>query len=475
MVDQIVSSRICFCCTLFLFALTANVSAQDLSSKAELLDALSQQDNVDVRVVQALRVTDQVRVYVGVRRLNGSGLTENGGSQERSNSSIQKDIAETRTAILSAVPDGSFELKRQFKNLPGFAGLASAQAVAALSRQLSVWRVDLDEGGSGGSGQAQALAKIDQVKLLGFRGAGMLVAVVDSGYDTDHVDLADSLAGEQCFCSGGNCCPNGQATQSGSGAAEDDNGHGTNVSGIITSNGVIAPEGSAPEAGIVAVKVLDSNNSFCCSSDVIAAMDWIISERPDVDVVNMSLGTNARFAGDCDAATSWAADWAAAINTLKTMGIPVMVSSGNNGSGLDMQVPACIKNAISVGAVYDSNVGSVSVLGCTDNTTAADQVTCFSNSSTTTDIFAPGAPYTSTGRGGGTSTYYGTSQASPTVAACAALLLQESPDIDVDQLQAALIRSTTLVTDSTNGLSFPRLNCLMSLEGVFDDGFEQIN
>ena len=330
----------------------------------------------------------------------------------------------------------------------------------------------LDEGGSGSGVEAQALANINQVQQLGYRGQGMLVAVVDSGYDSDHADLADSLVAEQCFCSGGACCPNGQATQSGSGAAEDDNGHGTNVSGIITSNGTITPEGSAPEADIVAVKVLDSNNSFCCSSDVIAAMDWIISEQPDVDVINMSLGTNARFAGHCDAAASWAVDYATAIDTLKTMGIPVMVSTGNDGSGVDMQVPACIKNAISVGAVYDSNVGPVSVLGCTDDATAADQVTCFSNSSTTTDIFAPGAPYTSTGRGGGTSTYYGTSQASPTVAACAALLLQESPDLDVDQLLTALTNSTTLVTDSTNNLSFPRLDCLMSLPDAFEDGFK---
>ena len=104
--------------------------------------------------------------------------------------------------------------------------------------------------------------------------------------------------------SGNGCCPNGQTTQSGAGAAEDDNGHGTNVSGIITANGVVAPEGSAPEAGIVAVKVLDSSNGFCCTSDVIAALDWIFANRPDVDVVNMSLGTNVRFAGHCDAATS---------------------------------------------------------------------------------------------------------------------------------------------------------------------------
>ena len=470
MIGRIRILRMGACCLFLFFASVFSVSAQTLNSKAVLLETLSQSDSVDTEVVQALAMSDQVRVYVGVRQKLLPGL-----SKDSSENSAHRAIALARDEVLAAVPAGSFQIKRKFKTLAGFAGIANAEAVVALSQQPGVWRVDLDEGGTGSSVQAQALTKIDQIKQSGYRGEGMLVAVVDSGYDSDHIDLADSLVAEQCFCSGNNCCPNGEATQSGSGSAEDDHGHGTNVSGIITSNGSVAPEGSAPEAGIVAVKVLDSNNGFCCSSDVVAALDWIITERPDVDVVNMSLGTNARFSGDCDAETTWSVDFAAAIDTLKSMGIPVVASSGNAASGDSMSVPACIKNTISVGAVYDSNIGSYNSSSCVDATTEADQVTCFSNSSTTTDVFAPGSFYTSTGIGGGTSTYSGTSQASPTVAACAALVLQESPGMDVERLEAALERSSTLVTDSTNGLSFPRLDCLQSMYKLFKDGFEVIN
>ena len=56
-----------------------------------------------------------------------------------------------------------------------------------------------------------------------------------------------------------------------------------------------------------------------------------------------------------------------------------------------MIAPACIAKAVSVGAVWDADVGPQTIFGCTDATTQADQVTCWSNASTTTDVFAPGA------------------------------------------------------------------------------------
>lgn len=432
---------------------TAHAKEQ-VKNNTETLATLAVRQSVGKGVVQALGESRQVRVYIGMR-----GSKSNSGR---------------RAGIIGLLPGGSFKLMREFSNFSGFAGMADAEAVEALSRHPDVWRVDLDEGGSGNALQALPLAKLDLVKSSGLGGKGITVAVIDSGIDTNHPDLVDSLVAEQCFCTGGGCCPNGQATQSGAGSAEDDHGHGTNVSGIISSNGVVAHEGGAPDVDIVAIKVLDSNNSFCCSSDIIAALDWIISDRADVNLINMSLGTNSRFQGNCDNATSWASDYAVAINTLRASGVAVIVSSGNDGSGVDMQAPACIANAISVGAVWDSNVGSKTQLGCTDATTSADQVTCFSNASTTTDLFAPGAPYTSSGRGGGTSTFYGTSQAAPTVTACAALLLEGIPGIQPPALEAALKSSQTLVTDATNGRSYPRLDCHAGLPSfIFENGFEQ--
>jgi len=86
-------------------------------------------------------------------------------------------------------------------------------------------------------------------------------------------------------------------------------------------------------------------------------------------------------------------------------------------------------------------------------------VTCFTNSNAQTDLFAPGAPTTSTGIGGGNSTFYGTSQATPLALGCAALLLSKDPTLTPDEIEMMLEASPTLVTDATNGLSFPRVDC----------------
>lgn len=454
--------------SVFLFGLVCLINpAFAAEQTTQILSRISNQENVGAEVVTALLATRRVRVFVTMREPESRRPMTMQPSEGN-----RMTIEQARLDVLSGLQTGDFELMRQFEHVSGFAGLANPRAVEAMADHPLVWRIDTDEGGSGNLSQSLALSNFALRRNQGYGGKGITVAVVDSGYDSDHPDLADSLVREQCFCSGDSCCPDGTSTQSGAGAAEDDNGHGTHVAGIITGNGVVAPQGGAPDADIIAIKVLDSSNSFCCISDVTAALDWIISSAPEVDLVNVSLGTSARFAGDCDAVNSWTEALGQAIDTLRARGVSVLVSAGNDGSGLDMRAPACIANAVSVGAVWDSVVGPKSFFGCTDQSTAADKVACWSNSSTTTDVFAPGALVTSTRLEGGTASYAGTSQASPIVAACAALLLEESPDLKPADIEAMLKHSDTMVTDATNGLSFPRLDCSMALLAFFSDGFE---
>src|SRR4029453_16482682 len=97
------------------------------------------------------------------------------------------------------------------------------------------------------------------------------------------------------------------------------------------------PLGGAPDAEIVAVKVLDATNSFCCFSDVIAAMDWVRVNQPSVRVANLSLGRSALFTGNGAAAPP---AYAAAVNNLRAAGMLVTVSSGNQGSGPQIPAPA---------------------------------------------------------------------------------------------------------------------------------------
>ena len=159
----------------------------------------------------------------------------------------------------------------------------------------------------------------------------------------------------------------------------------------------------------------------------------------------MSFGTSDRFAGACDNAAAFTMAGAAAINTLRSMGVIAFASSGNNGSGTMMPAPGCLSNVVSVGA--------------TDN---LDAVAAFSNSNATTDIFAPGVSIVSDSRTGGTTTASGTSMASPHAAGCAALLIDSGDALTPAAIETRLETSPFRVTDPKNGLSFPRIDCSYS-------------
>lgn len=421
---------------------------------------------VEAAVEDALRAGKSVRVLVWA-----------GGD-----ASAAKATASPKTvvdAVLQAVPGIEGKILRRFETLPAFAAELDAADIDALRQTDAGLRIGLDVGGSGGLLQSIPLAQVTPVQLAGLDGSGRKVVIIDSGLRLDHQSFAGRIVDEACFCT--TCCPNGQATQFGPGAAADGHGHGTNVGGITAGAAGVAgvPRGVASGAGIVAVRVLDQNNNFCCASDVIAAYDWVRVNHPDATVVNASLGTGARFAGDCDSATSFTQAFASVINSLRGLGVLSTVSSGNNGSSVDMQAPACVASALAVGAVYDANVGSASFGSvCTASTTAADQVTCFSNLSTTTDLLAPGAPVTAAGRGSatGTSTFSGTSMAAPMTAGCIALLKQAVPNATPDAIEAALEASNVRLLRPPMTQTYPRLDCADALlqltVELFSNGFE---
>jgi subtilisin family serine protease len=373
-------------------------------------------------VLSALDVADEVRVVVVYH-----------GRADRSRAD----------AIIARVSRRHLGARHRFHRLPAMAVTVTRDGLLALVADPRVRRIDLDEGGGGDMGVAVPLVGLDILQGQGFGGEGITVALLDTGADLDHPDLVDSIVGEECFCT--SCCPNGGNRQSGAGAAEDDHGHGTSIAGIITSNGTIAPPGGAPDADIVLVKVLDENNSFCCSSNVIAGLDWIIDQRPDVDVVNMSLGTNASYLSDCDDASATTMAFAAAIDALRANGVLVVSSSGNQGLKTTMPAPACVANAIAVAASDDMDV----VWGP-------------SNTDPTTDLFTPGVLIQSTGLAAETSIFTGTSQASALTASCAAVLLGANPLSTADEVAAALVGSTTILTDPNNKLDIPRLDCAES-------------
>ncbi|MDY7091623.1 MAG: S8 family serine peptidase [Acidobacteriota bacterium] len=454
-----------------LFAVPA-LGADGLLTTAQV-ERLETGRKVGAEVLAELQRVPQTRVMIAF-----AVDTPGGASLDPLSDVGRRAIAEAGDRVLQRVALEDFQVAHRFRSINAVAGNLSTYGLLALADAPEVLRIDLDAGGEGHQmDEAMPLINIDDVQNQGLTGKGVTVAVLDSGLDLDHADLLDDVVGERCFCSGGGtgCCPDGTSDQQGPGSAEDDHGHGTNVAGVLTSAGTLAPLGGAPDVDIVAIKVLDENNSFCCSSDILAGLDWILNERPDVDLVNLSLGTSALYAGDCDAANAITQAYASVIDSLRARGTTTFASSGNSSATNAMTAPACVASALSVAAVYDADLGSTTFGDCTDATTAADQITCFSNTATTTDLLAPGAAMTSTGIDGGSSTYYGTSQAAPTAAACAALLLEAVPNATPDLIESALEASSTQITDPDTGLTFPRIDCAEAQDAIrviFKDDFE---
>src|SRR4030095_11745446 len=121
-----------------------------------------------------------------------------------------------------------------------------------------------------------------EVWASGFTGAGVTVAVLDTGVRADHPDLAGKIVAAVDFT--------GTRPD-----ASDDVGHGTHVAGIIAGSGAASGgryRGIAPDVSLLAGKVCVP--SGCTSSAIIAGMEWA---APRARIINMSLGSNAASDG----------------------------------------------------------------------------------------------------------------------------------------------------------------------------------
>jgi subtilisin family serine protease len=265
-------------------------------------------------------------------------------------------IRAAQQRVLHALPPGSFRVKHRYGHISGLAGWAQRAALDALAAHPDVALVYLDARVKRVLAEGVALVGGVGAHTQGYTGAGITAAVIDGGIDAAHPDLADDLVAEQCFCDdhpspARGCCPNNGATQSGPGAAAETDGHGTSVAGIITSGGVVAAPGVAPDAGIAAIRVF-GNNGGGLFSDIDAALDWVLDNHValGIRVVNMSLGDGGQYASAAVFPCS-GSNTTSAVSALVAAGVAVFVASGNEGHDAGVSFPACIGNAISVGGV----------------------------------------------------------------------------------------------------------------------------
>lgn len=230
-------------------------------------------------------------------------------------------------------------------------------------------------------------------------GKNVKIAVLDTGISNSHPDLAVSgginLVGK-----------------SKNNKWNDDNGHGTHVSGIISArNNSIGVVGVAPDAELYAVKVLDAYGSGYIS-DVIEGIDWAVQNN--MNVVSMSLGT-ATYSQALNDTTA---------NAYKA-GILLVAAAGNSGDGNlstdDVQYPAKFDSVIAVSAIDYNNLAPV-----------------WSADGTKIELAAPGVNIYSTWLNGGYANESGTSMAAPFVSGVAALVKSRNVSMTPQEIRNLL-------------------------------------
>ena len=319
--------------------------------------------------------------------------------------------------------------------------IKSARALERLIANGKVLSVDENRANRHYLAQSLPLIRRNDPLTAGATGAGATVAVLDTGVNYTLSDFGSCTApGVPATCK----VIYAQDFAPSDGSLDDD-GHGTNVAGII--------HGVAPDATIAALDVFRTDG-YAYNSDLIAAIDWCTANKATYNIVslNMSLG-GSRYYSPVSPTDSWGASIQRAVDA----GIAVVAASGNDGYSDSMGLPAAYSNVISVGAVYDSNFGGINWSICSDSTTVADKITCFSDSAGFLTMLAPGSIITAAGIN-----MSGTSQATPHVAGAAAVLRAAYPSETVAQTIARL-RQGPLLTDSRNGVSVPRLDLVASL------------
>ncbi|MFI0716702.1 S8 family serine peptidase [Streptomyces inhibens] len=236
----------------------------------------------------------------------------------------------------------------------------------------------------------------------GFDGKGVRVAVLDSGVDQTHPDLADREIAEKNFSAAKD--------------SVDRIGHGTHVASTIAGTGKQSGgkyRGVAPGAQILDGKVLDDDGSGN-ESGIIAGMQWAVDQG--AKVVNLSLG---------DTDTPQVDPVEQAVNKLsKDKGTLFVIAAGNEGpTAGSVATPGSAQAALTVGAVDKKDkIAEFSSVGPT------------SDGSLKPDITAPGVGIVAARTTKGTSAdpgylaMDGTSMATPHVAGAAALMAQQHPD-----------------------------------------------
>lgn len=280
------------------------------------------------------------------------------------------------------------------------------------------WGLDNDgQNWGGGSGSPDADVDVPEAWAAGARGSGVIIAVLDTGYDTTHEDVAGRVEASADFTGSG---------------IEDRNGHGTwtaSIAAAATDNGT-GIAGVAPEARLIVGKVLGDDGSGSWSQ-VAAGITWAANYgNAAPKVISMSLG------GTCTRGRLFlCSTLQAAVQDAAAKGALLVAAAGNAGKS-SPEYPGAFVEVLAVAATDDhdaiagfSSAGEIAAPGVSIFGAFPDCVgtTSFRLGSSGVDC---GYDYAS-----------GTSAAAPIAAGAAALVWSRSPSSSADAVRNALTTS----------------------------------
>jgi subtilisin family serine protease len=299
-----------------------------------------------------------------------------------------------------------------------------------------------------------------QINSANITGQGEAICILDTGIDYNHSSLGSGW---------GSKVIGGYDYVNDDNDPVDDHGHGTHVAGIAASDNNTY-KGAAPDAKLIAIKVLDSSGNGN-AADIIAGIDWCTDNASayNISVISMSLGDCSNHSTYCNSDPL-----APSINTAVGQGIIVMAAAGNGPGGgsctginntAGPASPACIENATAIGAV--NGIDSINY----------QRGALF-------EIFAPGLNICSSRLSGdndgsacGDGTFIsksGTSMSTPHAAGAAALLqqfnkLQNGSALTPAQIRQALNDTGKLIDDSADsGYNFSRIDVYAAVQSLDD-------
>ncbi len=400
---------------------------------------------------------------------------------------LKQAVRKAQDRVISGLDPAEARITNRFTYVFGFSAEVSLKALQGLVDDVNVLSIEPDRVLH--AHLAQGIPLMNAFDASGeYDGSGLSIAICDTGIDYTHPMLGTTGFPNSKIIGGYDCGDDDNFPM-------DLNGHGTACAGIAAGDIPFSVSGDyiggvAYGARLYAVKISQGSSGSALTSDMIEGWEWCITHQNDdvnnpIMIISTSFG-GGRYFSSCDSEST--AMTAAAANAVAA-GMTLFVSSGNDGYCDSIEWPACISHVVSVGAVYDANIGRnppPGVVGCikngsctgnpappcdekwyVDDPANADQVTTYSNTASFLSLLAPAEWATTTELGGGYWTvangFGGTSAACPYAAGAAASLQNAAKTITGSYLTPSEVKSTLvntgdLIADGKVSITKPRVN-----------------